>query len=248
MPSTNPPYLAGVRIVPERIPAEGGFPFTLPFVPLLELKFNAAVTFFTGENGSGKSTMLEAIAALCGFPVSGGGPNELSDGHGPEQGSILSRALRPHFRRQPPDGYFLRAEFHAHFASLLDARAADPDFAGNAYGRYGGRSLHACLEGEAFLALLQNRVGRGLYLLDEPESALSPQRQLFLPGLMDELVKDGATQFIVATHSPILMTYPEAEILSFDDPKLERVSLEDTAHFRVTSRMLRDRETYWKEL
>src|SRR5262245_22108146 len=122
MRKTTVPYLVEVRHLPERVEDPARFPFSLPFLKDYALDFRAPVTFFVGENGSGKSTLLEAIAALCRLPVSGGGRNELGDRHGPEEESTLARALQASFRQRPLDGYFLRAEFHAHFASLLDAR------------------------------------------------------------------------------------------------------------------------------
>ena len=138
--ATRVPYLLGVKVLPDRMPLEPTYPFNLPFVAELDLAIREPVTFFVGENGTGKSTFIEAIAALCRLPVSGGGSNELADSHGPERESSLSKVLRPTFRRHPRDGYFLRAEFQAQFASLLDARELDPDFEGDPYGRYGGRS------------------------------------------------------------------------------------------------------------
>jgi hypothetical protein len=121
------PYLLSVRLKPERVQSVE-YPFNLPLVRSLDIQFRSPVTFFVGENGTGKSTVMEALAALCRLPVSGGSRNELSANHGPDESSALATALRPSFRRRPPDGYFLRAEFQAHFASLLDARNADPDF------------------------------------------------------------------------------------------------------------------------
>ena len=242
------PYLLRVRSLPERMPSDAVYPFTLPFVAELDLAIQHPVTFFVGENGTGKSTLVEAIAALCKLPVSGGGRNELGENHGPERESLLSKALRPSFRKQPPDGYFLRAELQAHFASLLDARKLDPDFLGDPYCRYGGRSLHAQSHGEAFLAVLQNRVGQGLFLLDEPESALSPQRQLALLALMHELVQTGRSQFLIATHSPILMTYPGAQIFTFDKIPVRVTSLEETSHFQITRGILEQPDRYWKHL
>src|SRR5437867_5816462 len=211
------PYLLGVRLQKERIPSDD-YPFNLPLIRALDLTFESRVTFFVGENGTGKSTVMEALAALCRLPVSGGSRSELSANHGPDLTSQLAPALRPAFRRRPPDGYFLRAEFQAHFASLLDARNADPDFRrwGDPYALYGGRSLHTRSHGEAFLAILQNRIRSGLFLFDEPESALSPQRQLVLLAQMSAMVSTGKSQFIVATHSPILLTVPDSHILSFD--------------------------------
>lgn len=152
--------------------------------------------------------------------------------------------------RPAPDGYFLRAEFHAHFASLLDERFHDPDFrmTGNPYDHYGGRSLHARSHGEAFLAIIQSRFHRGLFLLDEPESALSPQRQLSLLIRMSEMVDEGASQFIIATHSPILMTFPGAHIVSFDEPQLPTIALEQTSHYQLTRDLLNAPAAFWKHL
>jgi len=242
------PYLLGVKLVQERLPAERNFPFNLRFLPCLDLEIEVPVTFFVGENGSGKSTLLEAIASLCRLPVAGGGRNELSSTHAPENDSALSRALRPAFRRQPRDGFFLRAEFAAHFASLLDERKTDPDFMGDPYSQYGGKSLHMQSHGEAFLAILQNRIQRGVFLLDEPESALSPQRQLALLILIHNLVMQGESQFVIATHSPILLTYPGAEIVSFDGDNLSKISLEETSHYQITRGILEYPTRYWEHL
>jgi predicted ATPase len=242
------PYLLGLKVLTDRMPVEPGYPFTLPFVAELDLKIQSPVVFLVGENGTGKSTLIEAIAALCRFPVSGGGRNELADQHGPERESLLARVLRPSFRKRPTDGYFLRAEFQAHFASLLDERKLDPDFDGDPYGRYGGRSLQTRSHGEAFLAVLENRIGRGLFLMDEPESALSPQRQLALLALIHDHVMSGTSQFVIATHSPILMTFPGAQIVCFDTGKLSPTSLEETSHYQVTRGILERPELYWKHL
>jgi predicted ATPase len=245
---TRVPYLIGVSVVPDRIEQGNGYPFTLPFVRQLDLRFESPVTFFVGENGTGKSTLIEAIASLCRLPVSGGGRNELAGRHGPDAVSPLAPALRPVFRRRPPDAYFLRAEFQAHFASLLDARRDDPDFLDDPYGRYGGRSLHARSHGEAFLAILEHRIRAGLFLLDEPESALSPQRQLVLLSHMWNQISAGKSQFIVATHSPILLTFPGADLVSFDAATLTRVTLEETSHYQITRGILHNAESYWRHL
>lgn len=242
------PYLTRVTTVAERMPAERVFPFCLPFVEDLDVSFRSPVTFFVGENGSGKSTLLEAIAALSRLPVSGGSRSDLGAAHGPERDSALARALRPSFVRPAPDGYFLRAEFHAHFASLLDERFRDPEFrrSGNPYDHYGGQSLHARSHGEAFMAIIQSRFERGLFLLDEPESALSPQRQLALLARMADMAN--ASQFIIATHSLILMTFPDARIISFDDPELPSVPLEQTSHYQLTRNVLNSPAVFWRHL
>jgi predicted ATPase len=245
---TPAPYLVGINSVPERLGPDDSHPFNLPFVRTLDLQFVSEVTFFVGENGTGKSTLMEAIASLCRLPVSGGGRNELAVGHGPDSRSPLAAALRPAFRRRPPDAYFLRAEFQAHFASLLDARREDPDFAADPYSRYGGRSLHTRSHGEAFLAILEHRIQAGLFLLDEPESALSPQRQLVLLAHMWNQVSKGRSQFIIATHSPILLTFPGADLLAFDGEAVTRVALEETSHYQITRGILQNAESYWKHL
>jgi predicted ATPase len=245
--NATPPYL--VRLQLKEGAADGcEHPFSLPLIRCLDIEFTSPVTFFVGENGTGKSTVIEAIAALCRLPVSGGGRNELSGSHGPDTYSLLAPALRPAFRQRPSDAYFLRAEFQAHLASLLDQRKADPDFWGDPYARYGGRSLHTRSHGEAFLAIMQNRIRSGLLLLDEPESALSPQRQLALLAQMSMLVAAGKSQFIIATHSPVLLTFPGAQILSFDGDALHPISLEDTSHFQITKGILQNPAVYWKHL
>jgi predicted ATPase len=243
------PYLLSVRTKPDRVQSSD-YPFHLPLIRSLDFSLLSPVAFFVGENGTGKSTVMEAIAALCRLPVSGGSRNELHEKHGPESASPLASALRPSFRKRPSDGYFLRAEFQAHFASLLDARNDDPDFRpyGDPYQLYGGRSLHTRSHGEAFLAVLKNRIGAGLFLLDEPESALSPQRQLALLALITNLVSKGKSQFIIATHSPILLTVPGAQILSFDGDALHQVTLEETSHYQITRGILQNPAAYWKHL
>src|SRR5262249_8423149 len=245
--SAMPPYLVGLQLK-EPAAAAGEYPFSLPLIRCLDLEFTAPVTFFVGENGTGKSTVIEAIAALCKLPVSVGRRDKLAGTHGPDRSSRLAQALRPAFRRRPPDAYFLRAEFQGHFASLLDARDADPDFWDDPYARYGGRSLHTRSHGEAFLAILQNRIRSGLLLFDEPESALSPQRQLVLLAHMAQLTAAGQSQFIIATHSPILLTFPGARILSFDGPAVHEVSLDDTSHYQITRGILDHPEHYWRHL
>ena len=232
----------------QKLPRRDRFPFNFSWIEELDLQFSNAVTFFVGENGSGKSTLLEAIAGLCGFPVWGGGRNDLTNQFGPEKESELAQAMYPHFSKRHRDGYFFRAEYYAQFASLLDARKRDEDFEGDPYMRYGGKSLHTQSHGESFLKLMDNRLTNGLFLLDEPESALSPQRQLALMALMLDRLKKGKSQFIIATHSPILMTFPGATVINFDSPTLETIDYRESNHFLLTQGILDHPERYWQQL
>jgi len=244
----EPPYLLEVNWRDEAKDQPNRFPFHLPWLEDFALKLEKPVTFFVGENGSGKSTLIEALAVLVGLPVTGGSRNETSTKLGPETDSELAHELRPFYRKQPRDAYFFRAELFANFATLLDERKEDPEFIADPYGAYGGKSLHHRSHGESFLELITNRLNNGLFLLDEPESALSPQRQLVLLAKIAERVRSGKGQFIIATHSPILLTYPGADILSFDEGKLTRVELEETSHYNVTKGILENPEMYWKHL
>lgn len=230
------------------------FPGNLAFTRCLHLAFDSPVTFFVGENGSGKSTLLEAMAVQARLPISGGGMNEYGSSHAFDELSALAGSLRLAFIRQPKDRYFFRAETQAHFASLLEQRRDDPEFLlpggvrADPFQEYGGRSLHQMSHGEAFLSVMQNRFDQGLFLMDEPESALSPQRQLGLLALMHNLIRTGKSQFFVATHSPILLTFPGAAIVSFDHGPLEQVDLQETSHFKITRDLLNNPEMYWHHL
>ena len=155
------PYLHQVVLRDRDFQPGDAFPLNLPWLSQLPITFDGPVTFLVGENGTGKSTLIEAIADLSDLPVSGGGRNEAQSDHGPEDRSTLSSSLLPSFTQKPTDGFFLRAEFGAHFASLLDQRAADPEFGRIAYERYGGRSLHTRSHGEAFLKILQSQINSG---------------------------------------------------------------------------------------
>jgi len=191
-----------------------------------------------GENGSGKSTLLEAIASLMEFGAQGGTGNfKTSDAGG---ASDLAKHLKP--RRsltKPKDRYFLRAESFYNVATYMDALAEEEVKAGRmtrarVLGRYGGMSLHERSHGESFMsALVDGLGGKGLYLMDEPEAALSPSRQLAALVRIHDLVKD-QSQFIIATHSPILMSYPNARIYLLDDTGCRRVPYEETEHYKIT--------------
>jgi predicted ATPase len=218
--------LLEVQLLKDRVPSFEEYPYSLPAVRRLRrLKLHPAVTFLVGENGSGKSTLLEAIAVACGFNPEGGSRNFRFSSRASH--SDLHRALRlVRGARRVRDGFFLRAESLFNLATEIDRL--------DVVGSYGGRSLHEQSHGESFLALLTERLGDdGLYLLDEPEAALSPMRQLAALALIRDLV-DRGSQFIIATHSPILMAYPDADIVLLDASGLRKVAYTDTEHYRVT--------------
>lgn len=220
------PYLQTVAVRRDAAIDQDQYPYNIPAIRELgQVAFHPDVTFFVGENGAGKSTLLEAIALALGFSREGGTKNfnvATAQSESPLHEVLkLARGFR-----QPKDGYFLRAESFYNVATFMD---------GIGYlGGYGGKSLHARSHGEAFMALLTHKFrGQGLYLLDEPEAALSPSRQLAALRLIRELVDD-ASQFIIATHSPILLAYPGARILLFDGSGITDVAYEDTEHYAIT--------------
>jgi predicted ATPase len=243
-------YLMGLSINPGRVDEWEAYPFNLPFVRKLSLSFTSPLTFFVGENGSGKSTVIEAIADVCRLPVEGGGRSELDtrpDSERPR--SELARGMTASFRNDVHDGFFLRAENLVRFADLLEQREQDPDFYGDPYRAYGGRSMHQQSHGEAFLSIFQHRLqSGGVIVMDEPESALSAQRQLTLLTILYDFVQAGNTQVFIATHSPILMTFPGATILEVTPESVAQTRLEDTSHYQITRGILTSPEQYWKHL
>ena len=228
------PYVGSIELKREQIESFDAYPFSLPAIRSLDrLELHPAVTFFVGENGSGKSTLLEALALSCGFNAEGGSKNfNFATRESHSQLHWFLQVARGHPR--PRTGYFFRAESFFNVATEVETLGV-----GSSYGQ---RSLHEQSHGESFLALVLNRFsGDGLYLLDEPEAALSPQRQLAVMTRMHDLVRQ-KSQFIIATHSPILMAYPEAWIYQFSTDGIERVAYEDTEHYRITRNFLANPE------
>jgi predicted ATPase len=225
-------YLSRVTLKTDSVPSFEHYPFALPAVRHLDrLDIHPKVTFLVGENGSGKSTLLEAIAVALGFNAEGGSRNFTFSTHSSH--SELHQYLRlAQGIRKPRDGFFLRAESFFNLATAiveLDKGGGGPPIIDS----YGGKSLHAQSHGESFMALMMHRFrGESLYLLDEPEAALSPQRQLAMLARMHDLVNE-RSQFIIATHSPILMAYPHAHIYSFGEDGVRRVRYEETEHYQV---------------
>lgn len=226
MPRRTKPYLLHASFRPDADIDHESYPFSIPAVKELgNIDFHPNVTFFVGENGSGKSTVLEGIAVALGFGAEGGTKNvqfRTADSISPLHDSLrLARGVPA-----PRDGYFLRAESFFNVATYMDET-------GYLEG-YGGKSLHTQSHGESFMAVLLNKLrGNGIYLLDEPEAALSPNRQLAALSAIHQLVEDHS-QFIIATHSPILLSYPHAKIIQFDRSGISEVAFEDTEHFAVT--------------
>ncbi|RKD25034.1 AAA family ATPase [Ammoniphilus oxalaticus] len=239
-------FLREIELLKDRIEDAHSYPFTIPTIQTLtSIVLAEPVSFFIGENGTGKSTLLEAIAYQCEFNTAGGGVNNTYEVNSTE--SSLGNYLRLSWLPKIKQGFFLRAESYFQFASHLDQLAEeDPTFQ---YHGYGGKSLHEQSHGESFLSLFLNRFGsRGIYLLDEPEAALSPARQLAFLRLIHQLVQTRKAQFIIATHSPILLGYPNAHIFSFDEQAIEKIEYEDTDHYRITKGFLNGRERYLQEL
>ncbi|MBQ1935422.1 MAG: AAA family ATPase [Clostridia bacterium] len=242
------PYIASVELV-------GSIPSTsylaqIPAVRYLaeghHLAFEKPVTFLVGENGTGKSTLIEAIAVNYGFNPEGGSKNfqfSTTASH-----SDLYQHLKLTRHRQAKDGFFLRAESFYNVASNIDELDRVPSFSPPIINSYGGVSLHEQSHGESFLSLVQNRLkGRGLYLFDEPESALSPMRLLTLLCEIDRLVQNDS-QLIIATHSPILMAYPDAEVLELSADGITSVDFQKTEHFETTQAFFANPERMLKHL
>lgn len=239
-------YLKKIKLLREKISNNNEYPFSIPCMKHFdELNLTKSVTFFVGENGSGKSTMLEGIADKCDFNTAGGGRGNVYDVHASQ--SALGDYLRLGWMPKTGNGFFLRAESFYQFASHLDQlKEDDPCYN---YGRYGGQSLHEQSHGESFLSLFKNRFdGKALYLLDEPEAALSPARQLVFLRVIHDLATKENAQFIIATHSPILLGYPDAEIFSFDQEKIDFIDYEMTDHYQITHYFLQNRERMLSEL
>ena len=230
-------FLLHATLLRDRVPSFDAYPFNLPAVRTLEtLPLHRAVTFIVGENGSDKSTLLEALAVAAGFNAEGGSRN--FNFHTRASHSELHRYLRlARSQKRPRTGFFLRAESYFNVATEIERLdAIDPGL----LQAYGGKSLHEQSHGESFIALLKNRfTGHGLYFLDEPEAALSPTRQMAALVRIHDLVREGA-QFIIATHSPILMAYPDATILGVTPEGVAPVRYKETEHYTITRRFLND--------
>lgn len=242
------PYLKEIFLKRDLIDSFDDYPFCIPAVKELDsLAFDKEVTIFVGENGSGKSTLLEAIAISLGFNAEGGTKNFKFDTHVSHSNLHKYIGLSKSFKKYK-DGFFLRAESFYNVATHIDELDQEPSFGPPIKSSYGGVSLHEQSHGESFLALMLERFGgKGLYVLDEPEAALSPTRQLAVLSRMHQLIKN-ESQFIIATHSPILMAYPGAKIYQIDSSGISPVKYKDTEHYEVTKAFLDNPELMLNEL
>ena len=222
-------FIRSVKLNRDKIENFNKYPFNLPIIKNLDkIEFHPNVTFIVGENGCGKSTILEAIAVSYGFNPEGGTKNfnfSTKETHSCLYDFItIVKGVK-----KPRDGFFLRAESFYNVATNIDEL--------NLENSYGGKSLHKRSHGEAFFSLIMNKfTGNSLYILDEPEAALSPTRQMSLISRIDELVKQGS-QFIIATHSPILMAYPNSVIYQIKED-IQRVKYEDSENYNITREFL----------
>jgi predicted ATPase len=235
------PYITHLELAHERVPSPDTFPYTLPAIRrLTTLSFHPRVTFLVGENGTGKSTLLEAVAVADGLNAEGGSRNfnfTTRASHSPLGEWI--RLGKPLDVVKSYDAYFLRAESFYNVATEIEKLEL---------GRIYGGSLHEMSHGEAFFTVFEKRFGgAGLYLLDEPEAALSPQRQLQFLALLHDYVQAGS-QFVIATHSPIIMAYPQAMIYHFDSAGIREIAYTDTEHYRITRAFLNHPQTMLDEL
>ena len=220
------PYLRRIWLEPSRIADRTAYPFCLPFLhDDFELSFDRSITIIAGENGTGKSTLLEGIAVLAGYDEAGGGKGYRPVDHSNAMevmGGDLSKALRASWLPRITNGWFFRAESFFSVARYLDAvRSPYADFLSHSHG-------------EGFLRFFEERCQRqGIFIFDEPESALSPARQIEFLKLMRRMEQSTICQIVMATHSPMLMAYPVARLLRLTKYGLEPVTVEETDHYKV---------------
>jgi predicted ATPase len=236
--TTGAPFLRHVCSLPDKFD-RSRYPFNIrAFSTGIDLPFRTSVTFFVGENGSGKSTLLEALAECCGFSPEGGNHDHLRAAFADR--SDLAQALRLSWLPKVTEGFFMRAESFYNFATYIDEVSN--------LRAYGGKPLNQQSHGESFLALFANRFEHGLYILDEPEAALSPQRQLSFLKIIYDIASLGHAQFLISTHSPILLGYPGAVLFSLDGETIREIEYRETEHYIVTRDFLNAPERFLKHL
>jgi predicted ATPase len=238
------PLVRAVRLRRESVPDFDRYPFSTPAIKdLSRLDLSAPVTLLAGENGSGKSTLIEALAVAIGFNPEGGS-NNMSVATRQSHSELHEYLRLERGARRERTGYFLRAESFFNVATHIEQLDAEPGLGPPIIDSYGGLSLHAQSHGESFLALVMNRFGAdGLYVLDEPEAALSLRGCLALIRRIHDLVADGS-QFIVASHSPIILGYPDARIYVLSERGIVETPYEETEQYELTRSFLDDRHRF----
>lgn len=241
-------YLRYMEVLRQRIPSYENYPFSVGAIRHMnQLKFHPKVTYFIGENGVGKSTLMESIAVAWGFNPEGGTHN-FSFSTQATHSSLYEYVRLARGLQKPRDGFFFRAESYYNVATNIDALDREDGFTPPIKESYGGKSLHEQSHGESFFAIFMHRFGgQGLYILDEPEAALSPLRQMSLLSRIHELVQQNS-QFIISTHSPILMAYPDAQIYYLSADGIESRTLEETDHYILMKEFLNNKERMLREL
>lgn len=233
-------YVSEISLKKENIPSYKDYPFSIPAVSKLDsLALHPNVTFLIGENGAGKSTLLEAIAIAYGLNPEGGSKHftfSTKESHSAlHEHIVLCKGVK-----RPRDSFFLRAESFYNVATNVDDLGVGRE--------YGEHSLHEQSHGESFMSLFLNRFrGKGFYLLDEPEAALSPMRQLSFISRLHQLVADNS-QFIIATHSPIILSYPDSYIYNIDENGIHKIAYEQTDHFMINKHFFNNYNVILKEL
>lgn len=248
LPKGTGPYLRWIELDRQRIPSYHQYPFNIGAIRHLEkLNFDPRVTYIVGENGMGKSTLMESIAVAWGFNPEGGTRN-FTFSTRPTHSNLHEYIRLIRGVRIPKDGFFFRAESYYNLASNIDDLDHEPSFGPPIKDAFGGKSLHDQSHGESFFAAFLHRFrGQGLYILDEPEAALSPFRQMAVLLRIHELVQQNS-QFIISTHSPILMAYPNSTIYNLTADGMDVRSLEETEHYIIMKEFLNNKEKMIKEL
>lgn len=238
-------YLKSLNI--ENLNNKDEYPFNLPlFKTNKSVLFNKPITFITGDNGSGKSTLLENLAVKVGFNITGGNKNHSYQNHGVNDNLDIANCMQLTWNIKTCEGFFFRAESFFDFVKYIDKLAEDN---GNyVFSPYGGKSLQNQSHGESFLSLFQNKFNKGLFILDEPEAALSPEKQLALLNVLNNLASTDKCQFIIATHSPILIACPNSETYEITNGNLIKTDYKSTKQFQFYKDFINSPERFLKYL